>query len=531
MTRLTSCWLVLVLGLWVAGPAAAQVSDGEWRQIQANFDAAMKTDTVADKEQAVLALGRADRVEAVDLLFKVVDWKDPRTNNLLAEREKIQKQIDQIYAAAQNQGGQISQGEYDRYQNLLKEIAGVNEKLATGNTMFNAAVDALTAMRSEPPIERMISKGLTHSSWRVRAAVAQAFGEINNDAAAAKLIEMVGSDKDPKVATTAMDSLAKLRRSDAVDAIVRQLDSENWQVRIAAADSLAKIGDARAVEPLVERMQKEDGRMLEDFDAALKKLTGHTCHGNAGAWKSWFAANKDKIEEIVAAREETAEEGAEEGKTVTFYGIRTRSKRIIFIIDFSGSMTEPAQYIPQSAGTGGGAGPAGALPASPTRFDVARWELKNAVSGLDEKAKFNIIYFNDRVELLKPNGMLEASRSVKDQTYKWLDGLKAEGQTNVYDALARAFDLAGQGAVDANYKVGVDTIFFLTDGVPTTGTITDPMKILDDVAQRNMTRRIKIHVIGVGANQAQGAAGQPQNVDVAFLQKLAEDNWGEFVAR
>ena len=80
-------------------------------------------------------------------------------------------------------------------------------------------------------------------------------------------------------------------------------------------------------------------------------------------------------------------------------------------------------------------------------------------------------------------------------------------------ALDFAFEMAGPGAAEKNYKSGVDTMFFLSDGAPSDR---NSDEILEEVRMRNRLRKIRIHVIAI------------LNYSTPFLRKLAEQNGGVY---
>ena len=91
------------------------------------------------------------------------------------------------------------------------------------------------------------------------------------------------------------------------------------------------------------------------------------------------------------------------------------------------------------------------------------------------------------------------------------------GKTNTFGALMRALEVSGRGATDRGYEVAVDTIFFLSDGRPTTGELIDPDDILREVRGANRLRKVVIHTIAIGEFQKQ------------FMKTLATENGGMFV--
>jgi hypothetical protein len=103
---------------------------------------------------------------------------------------------------------------------------------------------------------------------------------------------------------------------------------------------------------------------------------------------------------------------------------------------------------------------------------------------------------------------------------KFIEAMTPVGATNIHEALKRAFFLVGTGAHDRNYKLGADTIFFLSDGQPTRGDVLDPNRILAEVKRWNLLRRVKVHTVGVG-----------QGHDASFMRALADSSGGTYVHR
>ena len=96
-----------------------------------------------------------------------------------------------------------------------------------------------------------------------------------------------------------------------------------------------------------------------------------------------------------------------------FYGIVTRSKRLIYIIDVSGSMKEPVDPLKRKTVITGRPAGADEGPApGKTRLEVAQNELKRAVRNLPSDAYFDIIFFSHGARLWRPK-MTKAALSEK----------------------------------------------------------------------------------------------------------------------
>ena len=210
-----------------------------------------------------------------------------------------------------------------------------------------------------------------------------------------------------------------------------------------------------------------------------------------------------------------AADGKEEGEgaTTSFYGITTFSKKIIYIIDISLSMERAAGgKVPEVAGRGAGkyAGPEGN-----TKIAIARWQLHRAVHSLPKDAVFNIVVYSESYKVWR-EGMVSAHPRFKEEAHDFIDVLKPNGTTNIYDSLIKAFEIAGASPPGTGGKrkkkdkeLAADTVFLLSDGNPNRGRITDSEKIIEDVRKRNPG--IVIHTIGIGE-----AAGAP------LLKRLAQ---------
>jgi uncharacterized protein YegL len=156
------------------------------------------------------------------------------------------------------------------------------------------------------------------------------------------------------------------------------------------------------------------------------------------------------------------------------------AKDIIFILDTSGSM-------------------------SGEKIEKAKAALKFGVESLSPHDRFNIISFSGEEHLMKA-GLIEAGTAGKQAGLKFIENLRAEGGTNINDALVAAFKQFQSGERPA-------MIVFLTDGLPTVGP-TDVKQIEKNVKEANHAR-VRLFSFGVG-----------YDVNTNLLDKLSADNRG-----
>lgn len=519
------------------------------------------TDAIAkERIAAMLRVGAADRKEAVDLLITLLKRRNPEEIKLHAAARDIESKIEGIYNRnrALLKKNMINANDQQEIAKLTIQLNRVNERINALDVIKRRTSDALGRCKSQAGylIEKILDRD---RDWQVRLEVVQALGIIGTEKAFAGVRKGI-ADEDYKVRTAALEVALKKNIKGLDDAFVEALNDDWWQVRAAATRAVKALKIYKAVGALIDALQLEDGRLTLEMDGALQELTGKTYYGDAELWARWWAANKEKfLAEVTAGKapNKEAEQGGAPGApadpadpaggghkgaaaTTSFYGIKTASKRIIFILDISGSMTQKSTLpggkpAPKVTGGAGHDDPASKFkPKDDTKMEIAKCELKRAIGNLPDDALFNIIFYNHEVEVWRPK-MTEATDRNKEVAYHYIDSRDATSQTNIHDALQAAFDInmkergrVGRVQTTGKKKVkvtrgGVDTIFFLTDGSPTSGKIVVPGAILQAVRLWNETRKIQIHTVGVGVDNNPMAQ--------KFLAQLAQQNDGTYVQR
>ena len=342
-------------------------------------------------------------------------------------------------------------------------------------------------------------------------------------------------DKEVAVRCAALDGLARLGSRTVVEPSIAALGDPVWQVRVTAIQALGTVRDQRSIGPLVARMQVEEGRLVADIGAALAELTGRNYGQRKDGWKSFWDTFADrfempsdeKIAEMKRAKKLQAEAYTPPG-SVSYHGIQTPSRRILFVIDVSGSMEN--EVIERERFEDG------EYP-SMTRIDIVKTELARTIEGLEDYVEFNVMSFATEVDTWK-KGLVRANVLNKSSAKDWVMKLEAiggssneelaraglvgaanmeAGKTNTFGALMEALGAAGTGIRDEEYEVAVDTIFFLSDGRPSTGKFVDTEDILREVLEANELRKIVLHTIAIGEFQKN------------FMKRLAEKSGGVFV--
>jgi hypothetical protein len=116
--------------------------------------------------------------------------------------------------------------------------------------------------------------------------------------------------------------------------------------------------------------------------------------------------------------------------------------------------------------------------------------------------------------------MVVASKGTRDGAFKFIQGLQMKIGTDLQGALSRSLDFAGGGWNAPLREDSIDTVYFLSDGVPTYG-MTDRTRLIEQMLDALRYKRIVIHTISCDA--------PPQGK--ALLKSLAEATGGQMVER
>jgi len=285
---------------------------------------------------------------------------------------------------------------------------------------------------------------------------------------------------------------------DALDAKLVAAKKEIDTTKTKAADDIAAM-KAKGGEELatLQAQAKDLLKKIEVANAAIIDLQGD---------KAKLADKFDRFQKDTDAR---------------FAGIVTSGKRVVFLVDISGSMAK------RDAET-----------ADPTKWPTVVETVGKVMRSIPELEKYQAIIFSSSAKWLLGNGEWQdyvGQKSV-DAVSAALIKVKPYDDTNLYEGLELAFKLRNPG--------GLDAVYLFSDGLPTSGpgltfaeqTRRPPLsevelgerlgrhirKTLNDDWNRPLTGkpRVKIHAVGFYF----------ESPDVgAFLWALARENDGSFV--
>ena len=416
---------------------------------------------------------------------------------------------------------------------------------------------------------------------------------MNSERADAFLGKVINQSKEREIYIRAavIEALARAGRSDKADLLADTIakyepawDQKNMILTLTCIYNAPRLVDKadtkvrdRVVLALADVLEKtKDDRVIYFLAKALAEVTGEDTYIDPVFWRWWVEMGGRKVE-----RKEGGDGNTVAGRDVPkFFKAAAVGKRVMFVIDISGSMQHPVTLPPESRRppppppkkeekdgpvTGRGEGgdskkddkkkdePAPIPPPDyskvKSKLDLAKVELIHTLKHLPEDYLFNIVIYHTDHSLLDQGikNFIPATRQNRDRMIGKVERLAWAQLTNIHGALIRSFCVNEKGMIDQKKQnpgwdpgcmaTGATTIFFLTDGSPTisddttnieeigrtkpvgNGRMCNPGNIIEDIRRVNTFRKAVINTIGIGPHNGR------------LLAALARMSGGEYIDR
>lgn len=494
--RLLTALLTLAAGVAVlvtGTPANAQ--DAAADQFKAMKDAALLAcrggGEGLERGAKVAKLGEVDTPEAAKAILECLEALAVKQGASAQSYEGTKKQYEPYKGFAFK-----NPSDWDIKKRLQKQLSDLEESLASDSVVAQVFATTIGKLRN-PAGVTVVEKASAVASVPFTKGVLYGGLLRNPGARTVDLAKKALKDPDPEIRLAAGEALLERKDAATVDLLVKLLAEKDTPIRQVAVVALGAIGDVRAVLPLVTAMQTEDGSILEEYAKSLQALTGQNLGTFPEPWRKWYDDNKKALEEQGAKGGATPRaSGKGDPAKMHYYGVETLSKKILFIMDISGSMKEP---LGQDKGPVTGEKQE---TYSGLKIDVAKKVLTKAIRNLPDNAQFEVILFNHQFKTVF-GAMTLATIENKNKAELEIEAAKPVGATWTYGAMREAFEIAKRGVTEDQIQPAVDTIFLLSDGAPTddaSDTEAKPMApkvIIDAVQEWNRLLKVKIHTIAI----------------------------------
>ena len=437
------------------------------------------------------------------------------------------------------------------HKELDRENKGRNEEEVSGDVL-DACVLALRKITHKEVIDEMtrFAKAPIETP-RYRAYLVLGLSVHG----ALKDLAELADDKAPHVSIAAVDALTERADKSSLALFLKVIkdDKWHWTAKLAAFRGIDRVGDKEIVDTLIEGLgavKSSEGRLKDEYVKILKKLVEvDLVSDNPDVWKAAWLAKRDG--KALGKHATVVEE------PTTFFGLQTKSTRILFVIDRTGSMVAPIQVSPsvprkkdspsvpakESLQETAARGEAEKLKKKyderqvKTRMDRLKKEFVNTIWDLDEKVWFGVVWYAYQAELWKDHP-LPATWVNKLEIIRETDKLQPLGGTNIWDGLEMAYKMMDRKGNYAMLLSGADTFYLMTDGTHNVGKFLNPTArrpedrcdipaFLSELRKVNKLRKVVIHTICLGSETP---PKEPDMLaDPKLMQKIAEETGGEFV--
>lgn len=282
------------------------------------------------------------------------------------------------------------------------------------------------------------------------------------DAALVRLAQMTKESQELKAQqAAATERLAKLTREQ--EDLAR--DRNEALQRLAALEKALREKDlvagaaSRQADDLAGRLRAAEAKLKEMrgladlLEGARGKLSAaetraQTLEADAAAQKRQLSDAQRLIALLEDEKKQLADRALRAQAAIDnrFAGLTLTGRRVVFLIDMSGSMDLLDERTPAT-----------------DKWPIVRESVVKIMRSLQDLEKFQVILFSDQVlyPLGSPHAWLDyAPKTSPDRVLAALAAVKPRGNTNVHAGLEAAF----------RYRpAGLDTVYFVSDGLPNIG--------------------------------------------------------------
>jgi von Willebrand factor type A domain len=364
-----------------------------------------------------------------------------------------------------------------------KELSKTKQELALAEKDLSKTKEDLVALRVKADDLDKTLVGLNSKLTTSDAELIKKRGELEN---LNKQLELA------KKLVTDLDVLARAREDARVDVVSKLKASEKKLDEVTRS-----VGDQSKMQAKIDALEKDikaERTKLDEANVTIIDLQGTK------------AKLADKVNKLQIETENK------------FAGIAMTGKNVVFLVDMSGSMDRTDENT-----------------LAPEKWGTVRDTVCKVMRSIPDLEKFQVILFSGKVRYLLESTdwiVYEKEKSI-DRIHKAITAVKPAEDTNLYAGLEEAFKFRDKG---------LDTIYFFSDGLPTSGPGMTPVQertLTNDTERSTLLSRHIRRTLATTWNRPE--TGKPkvrinsvgffyESPDVgAFLWALSRENDGSFV--
>ncbi len=392
--------------------------------------------------------------------------------------------------------------------------------LRWGSTVrLEALTEAIGKVRDEEAMayllgeawERAAKLDSDRRTTAFRTAFLDAFARTGNPAAEAVLVA-AATGADRRLRIVGLEGLARL--PEAPDPLRERLTAAVagdacYFVRVAAVEILGgTVKDPRAIPALARALETEmagpNGALRGHLRRALTAIAGKDLGDAPESWIAFYDRNRAAIDGGTWKPGDDAGSAAapDEKDSVAFYDIRTVSRRFLIFVDASDTLIKPVDIeVAKRKNFFEWNAMAPKDRHYVSQFELLKTETKKMVDKLPTGAQFNLVIMNGSGKLTPfwPQGLAPAEDVVKRKVAPFLEEVIVGGWAPQIEAIWAAYRMAGADPFGSDLPdaPAADTVFLLSDGVPSGGEIMYGPALVDDVRRKHRFLRMPIHTIRI----------------------------------
>jgi len=366
-------------------------------------------------------------------------------------------------------------GRADPSSDIARILCGLLD-LKYGEEVVHHTARLLQSFARDVDLQSLLEARSRSKEWSFRAAVILTLGYFDEEWCHDVILRSL-KEKKEEVLIAACETISRLSgpggklREDYIEALLPKVQTRSVALALSAAHALGRLKEAKVLASLAPLLKKRKTAL--PALALAEDLVGSWGKDPVALAKE-FQAKKGPLpvlQDVPAPRKNS---------NLVFYDLEAECPSVIFIIDTSGSMNENG------------------------RWKQAKDELYKSLFGLQMDTLVNLIDYNTKVRKWKSYPVRATWRNKLD-FFNHVEKLRPRGKTNISDAIKTGL-----------WQWQRDTIFFLTDGMPTEG-VTNTRHIISEVADRNRGGDVRIFCVGLQVKEAH-----------EFLATLSRENGGAF---